>query len=328
MTSKTKATAAVAVATNSKSSKRLKVSCDLPVPEIPTVNGTVLVCGMGDMGQLGLGEDEVEKKRPTLVSTMNGINVVDVCAGGMHSLCLTDDGKLYSFGCNDEGALGRDSTAEGSEFTPKIIELPDVCVKISAGDSHSACLLADGRVFAWGSFRDSHGNMGLTVDGNKRLPTEILPGHTCCDLASGADHLVMLSCNGKVYTMGCGEQGQLGRVTLRTASGDSRRGKKELLEPNVVQVRASTHIETIWATTYCTFARSYKTKEIFAFGLNNYFQLGLQKKTTDLVIRPMQTSFKDIKTISGGQHHTLSLNNDNICLTIGRKDYGRLGLGK
>lgn len=30
----------------------------------------------------------------------------------------------------------------------------------------------------------------------------------------------------------------------------------------------------------------------------------------------------------GGQHHTLGLTNDNKCHVIGRKDYGRLGLGE
>ena len=30
-------------------------------------------------------------------------------------------------------------------------------VMISAGDSHSAALTEDGRVFAWGTFRDSSG---------------------------------------------------------------------------------------------------------------------------------------------------------------------------
>lgn len=29
----------------------------------------------------------------------------------------------------------------------------------------------------------------------------------------------------------------------------------------------------------------------------------------------------------GGQHHTLVLSKDNKCFAIGRKDYGRLGLG-
>lgn len=31
--------------------------------------------------------------------------------------------------------------------------------------------------------------------------------------------------------------------------------------------------------------------------------------------------------VTGGQHHTLVLTNDDKCFAIGRKDYGRLGLG-
>lgn len=60
---------------------------------------------------------------------------------------------MFSFGCNDEGALGRDTSEEGSETEPGPVSLPGVIVQITAGDSHSAALLEDGRVFAWGSFR-------------------------------------------------------------------------------------------------------------------------------------------------------------------------------
>lgn len=304
--------------------KIARLVCDHPIPELPISSGILLSCGQGDMGQLGLGEDQMERKRPSQVNDIP--DVVDICAGGMHSLCLTKTGVIYSFGCNDEGALGRDSSEEGSDFVPKSIELPGKCVKISAGDSHSACLLADGRVFAWGSFRDSHGNMGLTLEGNKRMPIEVLPGTISCDIASGADHLVILTCSGRVFTMGCAEQGQLGRVSLRTASGESRRGKIELLQPGKINVKRGKLIDAIWATTYCTFVREMNTPNIYAFGLNNYNQLGL-KQTSELIIAPTLTKFENVKSISGGQHHTLVLTEDNKCFAIGRKEYGRLGLG-
>lgn len=304
--------------------KRQRFNCELPIPALPTRRGTLLVCGQGDMGQLGLGEDEMERKRPTIVSNVK--DIVDIKAGGMHSLCLTASGEVYSFGCNDEGALGRDSSEDGSEFVPAKITLPGKSVKVSAGDSHSACLLEDGRVFAWGSFRDSHGNMGLTLEGNKRLPIEVLPGILSCDIASGTDHLVILTCTGKIYTMGCAEQGQLGRVSLRTASGESRRGKTELLRPGLVTIRGIKNADRIWATNYCTFAKEYQKPNICGFGLNNYKQLGINK-TAELVISPTRIKFENVKTIAGGQHHTLVLTEENICYAIGRRDYGRLGLG-
>ncbi|XP_055910321.1 regulator of chromosome condensation [Eupeodes corollae] len=303
-----------------------RILFSLPLPQINTITGKVLACGQGDMGQLGLGDDDkdMERKRPALVPNLT--DIVDVRAGGMHNLCLDKNGQVFSFGCNDEGALGRDSSEEGSEFFPKKVDLPGKCLKISAGDSHSACLLDDGKVYAWGSFRDSHGNMGLTLEGNKRLPVEVLPGIVSCDIASGADHLVILTCSGKVYTMGCAEQGQLGRVSLRSASGESRRGKTELLRPGLVITKRNKPIDAIWAATYCTFLRESGTSIIWAFGLNNYKQLGYPKDVS-VIINPINTHFEDVKIIAGGQHHTLLLKNDGSCYAIGRKDYGRLGLG-
>lgn len=134
--------------------RRVHTLLNLPIPTIPQKSGHLLVCGQNDVGQLGLNPDDVmEKTRPALVAEV--ADVVNVKAGGMHSLCLTKFGEIWSFGCNDEGALGRDTEEEGSETKPKKIEMAGKVVKISAGDSHSACLLEDGRVFAWGSFRVS-----------------------------------------------------------------------------------------------------------------------------------------------------------------------------
>lgn len=76
-----------------------------------------------------------------------------------------------------------------------------------------------------------------------------------------------------------------------------------------------------------TFVRKRATGQIFAFGLNNYHQLGITKKESDALFTPQLTPFENVKSINGGQHHTLVLTNDNKCFAIGRKDYGRLGLG-
>lgn len=40
----------------------------------------------------------------------------------------------------------------------------------------------------------------------------------------GNDHLVMLTVNGELYTSGCGEQGQLGRVAEHFANRGGRKG--------------------------------------------------------------------------------------------------------
>lgn len=58
--------------------------------------GSVLTLGQGDTGQLGLGPDIMERKNPAVVKGIK--NVISICAGGMHTICLTKEGKVYTFG--------------------------------------------------------------------------------------------------------------------------------------------------------------------------------------------------------------------------------------
>ena len=84
-------------------------------------------------------------------------------------MCLTKDGVVFSWGCNDEGSLGRvadDGSALHDEdecSVPGEIRFPEGTariIQISAGDSHSAALTEDGNVFFWGGWRDNSGNQG------------------------------------------------------------------------------------------------------------------------------------------------------------------------
>lgn len=118
--------------------------------------------------------------------------------------------------------------------------------------------------------------MGLTPRGNEALPVEILPGVKVVKIASGADHLVLLTDKGHVYTCGCAEQGQLGRVAARTADRYNRHGIGPLLTPGLVPFKVTKKLlfQNIWAGTYCTFAKEHSNGDIYVFGLNNYYQMG------------------------------------------------------
>ena len=62
-------------------------------PTVPT--GRIYVIGQGDMGQLGLGEEMTESLRPTKLIISGGLRVLQVTCGGMHSLCITEDGGVW-----------------------------------------------------------------------------------------------------------------------------------------------------------------------------------------------------------------------------------------
>ncbi len=134
--------------------------------------GVLLTLGQGDTGQLGLGEDILDRTKPALVKGLEG--VVDICAGGMHSVCLTREGKVFTFGCNDDGSLGRETDDDAECFNPGRVPIPGKVVQVSAGDSHSVALTEEGKAYYWGTFRDGSGPFGLTEDGDvKRTPVPL-----------------------------------------------------------------------------------------------------------------------------------------------------------
>ncbi|MCL4134366.1 UNVERIFIED_CONTAM: hypothetical protein GTU68_031793 [Idotea baltica] len=308
-----------------------KVKVDLPCPSIE--GGLVLTVGTGDIGQLGLGPDIEEKSRPCVIPSL--AEVVAIAAGGLHSLCLTKEGKVYSWGCNDEGGLGRHTSCEEENFEVAEVKLDGQAIQISAGDCHSAALMSDGRVFAWGSFRDNSGPLGFLESGTiQKTPRQILEDIPIVKIASGNNHLVLLTHVGYVYTCGCGESGQLGRIAEVFASRKirNRNGSENLLEPHPLKVykaRKLVLFDNIWAGGYSTFVKARLTGDIYGFGLNNYCQLGdedINMKFQPILLKSFQG--KQWKEISSGQHHSIALDDQGVVYSMGRNEYGRLGLGQ
>jgi len=296
-----------------------------------TEPGVVLSVGNGDVGQLGLGPDIMEKTRPGLVNLEE--EIVQVCAGGMHTVCLSVSGKVYTFGCNDENALGRDTSEEGTETYPGLVELPEKIVQVSAGDSNTAALSERGKVFVWGNFRDASGSIGLTTAGPQKTPLEYLPDEVFIKVASGGDHLMLLTIDGNIYTAGCAEQGQLGRIAGIFTDRGGRKGLDLILKPDVVRCKINKKNQPkftdIWTGQYTSYAKD-SDGNIHAWGLNNYYQLGFPDMVDRFIPEKSEsfTSCDEWLDIVGGQHHTVALGSDNKVYTFGRSEYGRLGLGE
>ncbi|XP_066971514.1 regulator of chromosome condensation [Macrobrachium rosenbergii] len=301
--------------------------------EAPKINGgVVLTVGMGDIGQLGLGDGVEEKTRPALVPDLE--DIVAIAAGGLHTVCLDKSGKVHTWGCNDEGALGRQTTSEEENFVSGTVQIDGTVVQITAGDCCTAAVTDDGRLFAWGCFRDNSGPLGFIEEGNiQKTPRQILSDIPVTRIAAGNNHLAILTYNGQIYTCGCGESGQLGRIAEVFAHRNSRnrKGIATLLEPQPIKVyshRKRVVFDDVWAGGLATFARAKDTGDIYAFGLNNYNQLG--DEDTNMRFQPaLLKNFKgkSWRQIAGGQHHSLALTEDGVAHCMGRREYGRLGMG-
>lgn len=153
------------------------------INEAPTQVMDIFVFGEGTAGELGLGsarydgKKPIDVKRPRINHNLEGI--VQVACGGMHVAALTNDNKILTWGVNDQGALGRDTTWDGGlrdvadedesddeddtgmnpkESTPAEIDTSEIpentkWVQVVASDSATFALTQTGQIYGWGTFR-------------------------------------------------------------------------------------------------------------------------------------------------------------------------------
>ena len=180
------------------------------------------------------------------------------------------------------------------------------------------------------------GQVGLRPDGKKSAPVEILnlPNDKITKVVSGNDHTVALTESGDIYTWGCADQGQLGRVAGYFSSRGGRRGLDFVLVPRKVRLRRETKFKDISAGSFCTFAVTRDTEVVYVWGLNNYGQLATGDTNSPYFPKKSQ-ALSDLNTnidrpirIASGQHHSIFSTADGKVYSVGRADYGRLGLGE
>ena len=138
-----------------------------------TTLGEIFTWGHGRSGRLGHG-DEVSVPSPLALRGLNGVKFVTIAAGLNHTLALTADGAVFSWGNNRFGQLGIGAIndANGSKaLVPTIVSsLKKVnVVGIAAGDAHSLCFTDKCELFSWGS--NKHGQLGL-----QQVEVSIIPG--------------------------------------------------------------------------------------------------------------------------------------------------------
>lgn len=172
-------------------------------------------------------------------------------------------------------------------------------------------------------------------------PIEIKLTNKIIDIASGENHVLLLDDSGCVYSFGVAEQGRLGRIE-ESSMEFKKDNPEQYLTPHPVQFPSKDlKFDKIWARNWSSFARS-TTGEIYAWGVNNYSQLGFKTEIssdTDCPVKgifipypkPVPTLSKIdgcIENICPGSHHTLFLDSKGRIYSCGRGHYGRLGHGK
>jgi alpha-tubulin suppressor-like RCC1 family protein len=171
--------------------------------------GEIWSFGYGLYGRLGHG-GEGNEVVPRLVEALNHVVVKQVAAGWGHSMVLTRDGDVFTWGSGYFGQLGHGNTR--NQNVPKRVEGLTNVADIAAGFSHSVAVVEAGSVFTWGFNKD--GQLGLGDHGygaQRNVPTEVVQGvNGVVAVAAGDSHSFVLSRDGAAMACGGNEHGQLG----------------------------------------------------------------------------------------------------------------------
>ena len=182
---------------------------------IVTESGDLLMCGAGDNGRLGLG-DENDRNKPTLVmrALFDGDAVLMVACGDYHTAALTVGGVVYTFGRGDKGRLGHGNDEE-DRLAPRRVRATGFdevrVVMVAVGGGHTVTLSKEGHVYSWGCGGD--GQLGQNDRKDQGAPRQVEAGWFGGEkvvFVAANSHVVAVMARGRLYTWGSAEFGQLG----------------------------------------------------------------------------------------------------------------------
>ena len=282
-------------------------------------DGSVFSFGSNFYGQLGIKEHSrktrIRKSKELAFSSLplrvELPPITQISCGYQFTVCLSDDGFLFSFGLGSYGRLGHGND-KNLGYPKKISSVQNVDF-FECGGTHTICKTLDNNIFCWGS--NSNGQLGI---GNNiaHVPYNCinwisnLSNENIVDIKCGVFFTLVLTSNKEVYSCGNNGLGQLGR------EGNSTRylEKIECLSEIIRIECGSNH-------SFCIDTDN----NLVVFGDNVYGQLGLGD--TDNRYTPVKhPSLSNIIDISSRGHHTFVKTSENEIYAFGHNRYSQLGI--
>lgn len=253
-------------------------------------------------------------------------SAASVSGGASFSLALAPGGEAWSWGRNNFGQLGDNSTTQrtipvqvsndaGTGFLTGISA-------VSAGLEHGVALKSDGTVWAWG--RNNNGQLGDNTNTQRNRPVQVKGpggvGFLSGVVAIGADYYgsTALKSDGTVWAWGDGGYGQLGQ----NSTADNW---------TPVQVKGVggtgflTGIVAISVDHALTFALSGDGR-VYSWGYNGNGQLG-DGTTTNRLAPIVIPGLTGITAVAVGDLQSMVRDSDSGAWAWGRNTHGQVGDG-
>ncbi|WP_177204667.1 RCC1 domain-containing protein [Hymenobacter arizonensis] len=186
-----------------------------------TADGRLYAWGNNDFGQLGIGST-TSTPVPVAVGPARGaapLRWAHVSAGRSHSLAVTKEGRIYTWGSNRFGQLANEQSLVRT--LPEPLQLPRhlaniAWAQVAAGGFHSLALSTDGRLVAWGNNCVGQLGDGSTTRQLQPVLVSMPQGSAAAKwarIASGSFHSLAYTTDNQLCTWGSNGFGQLGDGT-------------------------------------------------------------------------------------------------------------------
>jgi alpha-tubulin suppressor-like RCC1 family protein len=237
-----------------------------------------------------------------------------VSAGDGFSLCITTEGRLFSWGYNLNGEGGRLTTTD--TFTPTLVSGPAATSwsAVAAAGQFSLGITSLGALYAWGL--GTSGRLGDGTIVSKSSPIKI--GSSSWNaVGAGAGTGYGIDAVGRLFAWGLNTSGQVGISTLIRVSS-----------PVLVSGPASTSWVQVAGGGLHVMAAT-TTRALYAWGLGTSGQLGTNAALTvsSPVLVASPTRPLSWQQISTGQAHSLGIRSDKTLWAWGSGGLGQLGSG-
>ncbi len=291
-------------------------------------SGLVYSWGEGINGKLGHGNEINQRYPKQIIHKKFQTNIISIACGEQHSMALTKDGKLYSWGSSKAGQLGHgdnnnddnnnNNSKKGSLEITTIPTLIDTFVKknlhvlkIASGMNHSCA---------------------ITCNASEEILADIINMNNFDGVMD--DLITSDSIITELYTWGYGEHGRLGNGILKEEMNSCCE------VPTLVQNIANDNISIldVAAGSSHTIALT-SSGTVMGWGNNEFGQVGVHssyvthdKDGASIVLKPSpiqvgNDSNVKLTSISCGFAHSSAITSNNYIYVWGWNEQGQLGLG-
>mgnify|MGYP001235301618 FL=1 len=289
-------------------------------------DGTYWIWGFNGQGQLGQNQGPAQLARSSSPVQIPGTWSYNHASGLNCQFAVNTDGELFSWGYNNYGRLGHNTSNPGTSYYSSPVQIPGtwstsagaICSGTS-GVSHF--INSDGELFGCGN--NNYGQIGNNQNGtpaSHSSPVQV-PGTTWKYVCGTGWHNTAIKTDGTLWSWGYNKAGQLGLGSQGPGPGATTG-----LKSSPTQIGSSADWATIGSSGYS--AAAIKTDgTLWCWGRNNYGQLGLNENTPTNSGRssPTQVPGTTWKTVAGNMDFMLAIKTDGTLWGWGSNTEGDLG---